>query len=83
MVLVAVLLLCLAFALFTVPPIVARGWSALEDWVTRPEPKILSGGLAALLACILLVPMSQQGLILDAEPGQVHQMEAERPVFLT
>ncbi|MEO1029575.1 MAG: hypothetical protein AAFX02_11025 [Pseudomonadota bacterium] len=77
MLLIAGLFLGLAFALFTIPPLVARGRYALEDWVNRPEPKILTGGLVALTACILLVPMTQQGLILDTEHTHVQHLEAE------
>jgi len=73
---VAIALLCLSAALFTVPPIVARGWDAVADWKNRPEPKILMGGLVALAACIFLVPVAHQGLIMESgsvlESGQAN-----------
>ena len=65
MIVVALAFLCLSAVLFTVPPLVARGWTALEDWVHRPEPKILTGGLVALTACIVLVPMAHQGVVTE------------------
>lgn len=76
MIFFALALLCLSGALFTVPPIVARGWSALEDWSTRPEPKILMGGLVALTACIVMVPMAHQGLISDTSSVQTYDQAA-------
>lgn len=78
----ALILLCLSFLLFAVPPIVARGWDAVADWKTRPEPKILGGGLVALFSCIILVPASHSGLLFSFENGPSSYMEAGEPVLV-
>ncbi len=75
LVLAGVLLLASA-ALFFGPQFIAFGMPGLHDAFSRPEAKLVVGGLACAFALLLLVPTGASGLI---SGGKAVQVVAETP----